>query len=59
MTGNITYYRIHDNIEYIYYHRWKRSYTMHTHANHVTFGYILDGGVCGKWDAPFQVSLKT
>lgn len=46
MTNNITYYRIDDNIEYIYYHSSKQSYPMHTHANHIAFGYILDGVVC-------------
>lgn len=46
MRNNITYYRIDDNIEYIYYHSSKQSYPMHTHANHITFGYILDGVVC-------------
>lgn len=46
MRNNITYYKTDDNIEYIYYQDSKQSYPMHTHANHVTFGYILDGTVC-------------
>lgn len=46
MTNNVTYYKAEDNMEYIYYHSSKRSYPMHTHANHVTFGYILAGVVC-------------
>lgn len=46
MTNNVTYYKTDDNMEYIYYHRSKQSYPMHTHANHVTFGCILDGAVC-------------
>ena len=34
-----------DNIECIYYKDAVLSYPMHTHAKHVTFGHVLDGGV--------------
>lgn len=45
MRNNITYYRKDNNIEYIYYQNSTQFYPMHTHANHVTLGYILDGKV--------------
>ena len=46
MKNNIIYERKDDNIEYIYYKDAVQSYPTHTHANHVTFGYVLDGVVC-------------
>lgn len=46
MQNNIMYDRINHNTECIYYMNSKQSYPVHTHANHVTFGCILDGAVC-------------
>lgn len=46
MQDNIRYYRKDNQIEYIYYHNAIQSYPIHTHANHITLGYILDGVVC-------------
>lgn len=39
------YYREDDHMEYVYYQNASQSYPMHTHANHITLGYILDGEV--------------
>ncbi len=41
----ITYYRQNNDIEYIYYKNFSLSYPMHTHANHITIGYITDGRI--------------
>lgn len=38
-------YHRHNNIEWIYCLNSTQSYPVHTHANHVTIGYILDGAV--------------
>lgn len=46
MRNNITYERKNDNIECIYYQDAVQAYAMHTHANHVTLGNVLDGVVC-------------
>lgn len=43
---NIRYYRKRNNIECIFYENAVQSYPVHTHAKHVTLGYILDGEVC-------------
>lgn len=43
---NIMYYRKRNDIECIFYENAVQSYPVHTHANHVTLGYILDGEVC-------------
>lgn len=45
MKNSITYYQKDSNSQFIYYHNSTQSYPMHTHANHVTLGYILDGVV--------------
>lgn len=41
---NIMYYR-NNNIDWIYCLNSTQSYPVHTHANHVTIGYIMDGMV--------------
>lgn len=41
---NIMYYR-HNNIDWVYCIHSAKSYPTHTHATHVTFGYILGGEV--------------
>lgn len=46
MQGNVTYYHQTNNIDFIYLENSTKSYATHTHANHVTIGYILDGIVC-------------
>lgn len=46
MRNKITYYRQNNNIECIYYRNSALSYPMHTHANHITLGYITDGALC-------------
>jgi len=45
MKNNIVYYRKENGFEYVYYQKFTQSYPMHTHANHVTLGFILDGEV--------------
>lgn len=45
MRNNITYYRKNNDIECIYYKNAVQSYPMHTHANHITLGYLIDGMV--------------
>ncbi len=44
MKNNILYYR-NNHIEYISYENSVRSYPVHTHANHIMFGYVRDGAV--------------
>lgn len=46
MQNIITYYHINNDLECIYYKSSKKSYAVHTHANHITIGYVLDGAVC-------------
>lgn len=43
MRNNITYYRKNNDIECIYYKNAVQSYPLHTHANHITLGYLIDG----------------
>lgn len=45
MQNNITYCRKNNDIECIYYKNAVQSYPMHTHANHITLGYLIDGMV--------------
>lgn len=45
MRNNIMYYRKDNHFEYVYCQKSTQSYPMHTHANHVTLGFILDGEV--------------
>lgn len=42
----ITYYRQNNDIECIYYRNSTLTYPMHTHANHITLGYIAEGEIC-------------
>ncbi|MDE5967274.1 MAG: helix-turn-helix domain-containing protein [Lachnospiraceae bacterium] len=42
--GNIVYYPSEDT-EIIYYKNFDRSYPTHTHANHITIGYVIEGCV--------------
>lgn len=51
MKNNITYYRQSNDVEFIYYKNAAQSYPMHTHANHITLGYITDGVVCVTCEA--------
>ena len=46
MQNIITYYHISDDFECVCYKNSKMSYATHTHANHITIGFILDGEVC-------------
>lgn len=43
---NIIYYKNSHSIESIYYKNSTQFYPMHTHANHMIIGYMLDGAVC-------------
>lgn len=45
MQNNITYCRKNNDIECIYYKNAVQSYPMHTHANHIMLGYIMEGVV--------------
>ena len=45
MINNIIYSRI-NNTECIYYKDSTQSYPAHTHASHMTCGFVLDGAVC-------------
>lgn len=45
MRNNIIYYWKDNHFEYVYYRNSTQSYPTHTHANHITLGYILDGEV--------------
>lgn len=45
MRNNITYYKKDNHMEYIYYQNSTQFYPVHTHANHVTLGCILDGKI--------------
>lgn len=44
MKNNITYYR-NNHIEYISYENSVQSYPVHTHTNHIMFGYVRAGEV--------------
>ena len=46
MQNNIRYYHQDNNLDFIFYNNSQKSYATHTHANHVTIGYILEGIVC-------------
>ena len=43
--NKIIYYLEQNEIECIYYENVIQSYPVHTHANHVTFGYLISGKV--------------
>ena len=46
MKKGIVYYRRDNDFECVYYENSTQAYPRHTHANHITFGYVLDGEVC-------------
>lgn len=46
MKNNIIYDRKNESIECIYYTGSTQSYPVHTHASHLTSGFVLDGVVC-------------
>ncbi len=46
MKHNITYDCQNNAMECIYYKDFTKSYPMHTHAEHITLGYVTDGAVC-------------
>jgi len=46
MINEISYYRKNNDIECIYYRNSTLSYPLHTHANHITIGYITAGELC-------------
>lgn len=46
MEHNITYEHKSNDIECICYYKSTQCYPKHTHANHVTIGYVRDGVVC-------------
>lgn len=45
MSNNVLYYRKGSHAEYVYYRNSIQAYPMHTHASHVTFGYVLGGEI--------------
>lgn len=45
MQDNVRYYRKDNQISYVYYHKATLTYPMHTHAEHITLGTVLDGVV--------------
>lgn len=45
MRSNVIYYRKNNSKECIYYKNSTMSYPMHTHANHMMLGCVLDGAV--------------
>lgn len=45
MKHNITYDCQNNGMECIYYKDFTKSYPMHTHADHMTLGYVTDGEV--------------
>lgn len=54
--GTIVYYQNSD-MEIICYRDSVQSYPMHTHANHVTIGYVVKGAVCicyGGWECSYH-----
>lgn len=61
MQNNIRYYRNHENIEWIFYRNAIQSYPVHTHAGHITLGYVLDGAVriiCGSEELVYQAGRQ-
>lgn len=45
MKNNIIYEQVNHNTECIFYKDVVQSYSLHTHANHITYGFILEGVV--------------
>ena len=45
MKSNVVYYRIANDIKYIYYHNSTQHYPEHTHADNAILGYILNGKI--------------
>lgn len=46
MEETIKYCRFADDLEYVYHKNTLQSYARHTHANHMTLGYVMEGAVC-------------
>lgn len=46
MQYNVMYGHRDEEVEIIYYNKATTSYPVHTHTNHITMGYIMDGTVC-------------
>lgn len=55
MKNNIIYDRKRKSIECIYYNNSTQSYPLHTHANHLTFGFVSDGAVCVACDGERKI----
>ena len=45
MANKVTYHKVNDNMEYVYYHDSTQTYSIHTHTEHATIGYIISGSV--------------
>ena len=45
MANKVTYHKVNDIMEYIYYHDSTQTYSTHTHTEHATIGYIISGCV--------------
>lgn len=55
--ADILYWKCNPDVEYIIYKNSLRSYPTHTHAGHITLGYVLDGAVsvgCGTRKAVYH-----
>ena len=50
MKNDIMYYRKDNDFDCVYYENSTQSYPRHTHANHITLGYVLGGEVCIAFD---------
>lgn len=55
MKNNIIYDRKSKSIECIYYNNSTQSYPLHTHANHFTFGFVLNSAVCVACDGEREI----
>lgn len=45
MKNKITYYKINEYIEGVYYEESNKSYPLHTHTSHAIIGYVLNGAI--------------
>lgn len=55
MKNNIIYDRKNNSIECIHYKDFTQSYPTHTHASHITFGFVSDGTVCVVCDGERKI----
>ncbi len=58
MSGDISYSRKNDEIECVRYKDSRKTYLPHTHADHLTVGYVEDGRVCIVIDGESSICEK-